>query len=263
MTESSEEVSNLVETSFQNEIPILKVKTFQFGKKNQQKVIDELQKFCLDNLDKHDLIIDIRGNTGGSTEVWEKGLQSIFAGKIIEERLIAAWKNTDLNREMWDGWPENETDVSILPAEQLETLFVDPSGLRMEDLTQADMVGERITKFDYSNQRNPNGSVFSGRIWLLIDQSNYSAAEALIQRLKNCDFVTLVGNQTRGGGMIFAAPAKIPFVLPNSGLLYQYVPFYCMNEDGSCNDFYGTKPDIDVGQEDALEICLKEIEKYA
>ncbi len=61
--------------------------------------------------------------------------------------------------------------------------------------------------------------------------------------------------------MIFAAPAKIPFILPNSGMLYQYVPFYCMNEDGSCNEFYGSLPDIDVGSEDALEVCLREIER--
>ena len=61
--------------------------------------------------------------------------------------------------------------------------------------------------------------------------------------------------------MIFAAPAKIPFALPNSGMLYQYAPFYCMNPDGSCNEFGGAKPDIDAGREDALEVCLREIAK--
>ena len=257
----SAESSGAIEISSQNGTPILRIKTFQFGKNDQKIVIDQLQNFCLDNLDQQNLIIDIRGNGGGYTEVWEQGFQPLFAGKVIEERLVAAWKDTSLNREMWDGWPENEPDVSVYPIEQLGELFSDPSGLKMEDLEQAEMAGQRVTRFDYTDLKNPNGGVFSGHIWLLIDRSNYSAAEALIQRLKNCDFVTMVGNQTKGGGMIFAAPAKIPFILPNSGMLYQYVPFYCMNEDGSCNEFYGSLPDIDVGSEDALEVCLREIER--
>ena len=250
-----------LEASQRQDVPILRLKTFQFGPQGQGQAIQQIQRFCLDNLDAPHIVLDIRGNSGGSTAVWEQGLEPLFAGKVLEEQFFAAYRDTPLNRQMWDGWPENQPEAKTFAPDQLPEMLPNASGLVMEDLSQADVAAQRRIQFYYIDLQNPGGKTFEGRLWLLIDSSNYSAAEALIQRLQGCDFVALVGAPTRGGGMIFAAPAKIPFALPNSGMLYQYAPFYCMNPDGSCNEFGGAKPDIDAGREDALEVCLREIAK--
>lgn len=248
-----------LEISQQQGVPALRIKTFQFGPQSQRQAIEQIQAFCLENIEAPHIILDIRGNSGGSTQVWEEGLAPLFAGKTLEEQFLAAYRDTQLNRQMWDGWPENQPEVETFSLDRLSEFLPDDSNLIWQDLDLADTAALRRARFDYTDQTNPEGKTFEGRLWLLIDGANYSAAEALIQRLQGCDFVTLVGSPTRGGGMIFAAPAKIPFALPNSGMLYQYVPFYCFNPDGSCNEFGGAKPDIDVGAEDALEICLREI----
>lgn len=44
-----------------------------------------------------------------------------------------------------------------------------------------------------------------------------------------------------GGSLI--APAQVAMMLPNSGLIVQYSPYYVLNEDGSCAEF-GIHPDI-------------------
>lgn len=249
-----------VSASVQQGVPVLQIKTFSFDQQGQQQAVQQIRDFCLDHIDAPHIILDIRGNGGGSTGVWEQGLEPLFAGKVLEERFFAAYRDTPLNRQMWDGWPENQPEVETFSPDRLPEVLPDPSGLVAEDLARADTAALRRTQFDYTDRQNPGGKTFEGRLWLLIDGANYSAAEALVQRLQGSDFVTLVGSPTRGGGMIFAPPAKIPFALPNSGMLYQYVPFYCMNPDGSCNEFSGARPDIDAGAEDALEVCLREID---
>ena len=57
------------------------------------------------------------------------------------------------------------------------------------------------------------------------------------------------------------SPSKIPFLLPNSGMIAQYTPFYSINSDGSCQELMGTTPNIDAGSEDALAVCLREIRR--
>jgi C-terminal processing protease CtpA/Prc len=46
----------------------------------------------------------------------------------------------------------------------------------------------------------PIGTGFSGKLWLLVNESNYSSSEYASMFSKHSGFATLVGYPTRGGG---------------------------------------------------------------
>ena len=74
---------------------------------------------------------------------------------------------------------------------------------------------------------------------------------------KETGFATLVGSRTGGSG---AGSFPLWFALPNSGLLISYEAYYAFNDDGTCNQVVGTKPDIEVKNgQTALEACLEAI----
>ena len=105
----------------------------------------------------------------------------------------------------------------------------------------------------------PDGAAqpFAGRIWVLVDESVYSASESFAMFCQQTGFATLVGRQTGGDG-IGIDPVYLQ--LPNSGILVQYTPLFGLNPDGSSNEEVGTTPDlVSPGQEPPLVTALRAI----
>lgn len=243
----------------QGGVPILEIKTFAFGAHSEaaeQLAIQGIQNFCLEHLDATDMMIDIRGNSGGVSKVWAEGLKPLFAGHILERKTMAAFQNSAYNREIWGDWPQSDEHATIQSIDALAGM--DLKKLVMEDLSGVESFVCQNYIQDYSEETNPNGLAFKGHIWLLIDQASFSASEELIQNLKDNDFVTLVGTRTGGNGIIITSPAMVPFALPNTGIICQYDAFYTLNSDGSCNSLEGTPPDVEIKQgEDAMQVALE------
>ena len=85
-------------------------------------------------------------------------------------------------------------------------------------------------------------SPFRGRIWVLVDESVYSASESFALFCQQTGFATLVGSATSGDGI---GTDPVFLQLPNSGILVQYPPvFFGLNPDGSSNEELGTLPDL-------------------
>lgn len=97
------------------------------------------------------------------------------------------------------------------------------------------------------------------KVWLLIDENVFSAAESFAILCKSSEEVTLVGKSTTGDG-IGIDPVYV--ILPNSKVVMVYSVDYGLNEDGSCNAECGTKPDIESPDgENPLTTCLKAIKE--
>ena len=84
-------------------------------------------------------------------------------------------------------------------------------------------------------------SPFRGRIWVLVDESVYSASESFALFCQQTGFATLVGSATSGDGI---GTDPVFLQLPNSGILVQYTPVFGLNPDGSINEELGTLPDL-------------------
>ena len=250
-----------VQLSRQGDIAVIRLKTFLFyGNDTNQAVIEKLQNFCLENLDAQDFIVDITGNSGGSSLIWTEGLEPLWAGKTFTHEKMVAYKLGNINVQMWDGWPENDPDVDLKPISALNT--ADYPMLDAQSLEGCDGIAVKTVVNDYTDVKNPNGEEFQGRIWLLVDNINFSSAEMFVQFAKGNESIALVGKQTAGGGGGMTSPPNMDAAMPNSGMLFRFEPFYVLNANGTCNDLEGTYPDIEIDSDETpMQRCLEEIEK--
>lgn len=188
-------------------------------------------------------IVDIRGNGGGSDLYWRTNL----VGPNISQSMIAynysLIKGADALAHH-EAWRYSSLDP-------IEELPVD----KLPNLNPADLHG--ITHFEqYGIGADPEGDMplFTGKFWLLTDAGVYSSAESFANFCKQTGFATLVGETTGGDGI---GIEPLYSVLPNSGICVIFSDENGLNADGSCNEEYGTQPDIpNADGMDALETCL-------
>ena len=101
-------------------------------------------------------------------------------------------------------------------------------------------------KYYYKTKKsiNPKDSIgFNGRIYLLVDKGVYSSSEMFAVFSKNTGFATLIGETTGGDGI---ATNPLLCVLPNSGYIFRFSVVMGLNHDGTCNEEFKTRPDIEV-----------------
>jgi len=81
---------------------------------------------------------------------------------------------------------------------------------------------------------------FNGKVWLLTDMNNFSAAQQIAAFLHQTGFATLVGQTT--GGMVSDAALMPAFItLPNTTFEVRYDMLYIISADGRPWE-YGTVP---------------------
>ncbi|MHA1906167.1 MAG: S41 family peptidase [Candidatus Thorarchaeota archaeon] len=171
------------------------------------------------------LIVDIRGNEGGSSSNWVNYL----VGPLVNETQVLprylAYKNgTYINdyRRVFDHYQSVEKDIfESLPPEVLRDDF---------------KIYNFSRPFDPINQVNFNGSVS-----LLTDQVSYSAAENLAIYAKESGFASLYGIPSGGDGII---PTPIFLTLPNSKIVIKTACAIGLEQNGEANEEWRTIPDF-------------------
>lgn len=190
----------------------------------------EIRKFYekIKNYDK--LIIDIRGNGGGSDWYWERNVVEPLAkekisvsnyifirGKYYEKfyssRGMRTFPVSNLNKNILSSFPE-----------EIET-----------DFDRYNISAREISP------KNPIG--FNGKIYLLIDNIVYSSSESFAVFCKSSGFATLVGGTTGGDGI---GIDPFLFSLPNSGIVIRYSGEMALNGDGTINEEVHTAPDVEI-----------------
>lgn len=190
-------------------------------------------------------IIDICGNGGGDDQFWINNLVWPNLKEPVSFQLYALVRGQQsIDYAAAAGLDLHPIDT--LPTGDLPAL--DPADL--EDATHYIIYPFRFFKDD-------TPPLFSGRFWLLVDQGVYSASEKFALFCKQTGFATLVGYPTDGDGI---GINPMLTALPNSGIVFRFSGDDGLNADGSCNEEYGTTPDIVIEDgQDALEVCLEAI----
>lgn len=206
-----------------------------------------LADFFSDIANEEHLIIDIRGNSGGSNE-WMTGIVPFLAPSTLEYNMFWGAKSGSLNLTLNPSITENHANLTRYADDswQEDFPYIWPESLDGIDIH---------LKSTLTFEKDCTQKYFSGKIWVLIDEYCYSATDAFVCFCKETGFATLVGSPTGGNGK-GAQPYFM--TLPYSGLIVEYEPYLTFNPDGTCNGIRGTLPDI-VPEEGrfALETCLE------
>jgi C-terminal processing protease CtpA/Prc len=181
------------------------------------------------------LIIDIRNNGGGATEYFYNNLIRPFLDKPVTYKQVTGIRRKFLSETKPSYLQYLRKHVSTSLQGVVDILEVNPPiGFNPEDWT----FYEIVRKIYPMNQYNFNGKVF------ILTQNCFSAADDYVNTLKRIGLGTLVGQNTNGGGAAYFAPVFVR--LPNSGMILMLEADLLLNPDGSINELFGTKPDIEL-----------------
>lgn len=232
------EQSEIVTSIYDERTAYIKIESFELTRFQKDKEV--LESFYEQIRDIPNLIIDLRGNSGGSDLYWQDLIVKPNAkAKLTSERYFL-FNQSEITENYISALGVRKKEIDELP----EPLLSQYKGNFTHYTTDTET-------FDAADKP------YSGTIWVLVDDAVYSSSENFVMFCKNTGFATLVGTSTNGdGGM--ADPILVS--LPNSGLIIRFSMFYGLNGDGSSNEENGTKPDIIVTEnEDALKKCLEQI----
>jgi C-terminal processing protease CtpA/Prc len=172
------------------------------------------------------LIIDIRGNTGGYYETW---VRNIVRPLIEEEKLFELYlayktdRYSDYFREALGVDKKiSRRGFDYLPPEVYEKDF-------------------KIYENYYTYTPTHPDLDFNGNIYLLTDNVVYSAAEAFCIFCKQTGFATIYGIPSGGDGIMYF---PLFYVLPNSKIVVKLASALGLDETGHANEEVRTQPDI-------------------
>jgi C-terminal processing protease CtpA/Prc len=195
----------------------------------------KIEEFLNLSKDCQALIIDIRGNGGGSELYWKENIVPRVIGKTLLETRYLFYRGGEYTEKLLRARGMNGYSdcLSINKIDQ-EELSKAPRGIKEQF--------KYYSKIQYSI--SPKDSIdFKGNIYLLVNRQVYSSAESFAVFAKSTGFATLIGETTRGDG-IGIDPALCS--LPNSGYLFRYSQAMGLTSDGTCNEEFKTQPDIEI-----------------
>ncbi|MRN54229.1 S41 family peptidase [Paenibacillus monticola] len=192
----------------------------------------EIREFLTEVKDYKTLLIDIRGNGGGSTNYWRLYIVPLLINKPVNYSTYYLYRGG----EYAEAFLQPRHLVGLDP-------IVEISKKNLPNIPP-----EATTMFkDFmtvSDDVQPIKSVgFKGKIYLLVDHAVFSASEGFAAFAKGSGFATVVGAQTGGDGL---GADPLLAALPNSGYVFRFSLEMGLTSDGSCNEEVKTIPDVEV-----------------
>lgn len=179
-------------------------------------------------LENHEaIVIDIRGNSGGSDEYWTEVISRIIPKEYNTSGYIL-FRDSDIINDYIKAREINTENIENLPKEIVSN--------GPDEIT-------RNFKYFIENNRSiaPKDSInFEGNIYLLVDNVVYSSAESFSIFCKEKGIATIIGETTGGDG---GGYDPVLFKLENSGLIVRIAGDMYLTDSGVCNEEFKTIPD--------------------
>ncbi len=171
------------------------------------------------------LIIDIRGNGGGTYLPWKMNVIAPLVKETLQSRMYLAYRKAPYVNMFRENSLIGETV-------QLESLDNPPPELKNGDYF--------IHEYPHIVESSGECS-FNGKIVVLIDAFTYSATDAFAIFCKETGFAKLYGTATGGDGISYS---PIYYILPNSKLVVRFTPAMGLDYTGSANEEVRVQPDV-------------------
>lgn len=223
------------------DVPYIRVSSFWSDNVSQDK--EPLYQFLQEVKDYPHLVIDIRGNTGGSDLYW---LQNIVQPLVTES--LTAKSLTTTHYTVYKG---GDLLHNFFPSLELQEISHLPAELSPPPEVADFAFFQKAVRTIHADPEHTLD--YKGHIYLLVDNRVASAADAFSAFAKSTGWAMVIGTRTRGDGL---AGDPVIFVLPNSGLLFRFDIGMTLTPAGHARYERGTTPDVIVYNEDALNKAL-------
>lgn len=228
-----------------NDVAYIKIKRMDGFRLEEDGV--EIRKFLESIKDYSKLIIDIRGNGGGSDYYWIKNIVQPLINEPLSVDYYLFARGGEDSQKFYKARKMNLKEIDTL-GENLINKFP-------EEIS-TDFKCYKLS----TSQIKPNKPVgFKGKIYLLVNSLVYSSSESFASFAKGSGFATLVGGKTGGDGM---GIDPLLFSLPNSGLVVRYSSLLCLNPDYTINEEVQTTPDIELSPFSPVDYKYDECIQY-
>lgn len=165
------------------------------------------------------LILDIRGNPGGSDPTFEQPMMYLTDTSFKENTL--AYTIFD------NGIPYEEYFWGVSTAERLDSAGKVAGKAFLKDYFPALHNGRNMQNPKYNPVYHPKSPGFKGKLYLLIDENVASAASHLASLVKAyARNVTIVGVETVGGYYVHNGHASMIYELPHSKIKTKFSIVY-------------------------------------
>ena len=202
------------------------------------------------------LIIDIRGNGGGSRKpIYTLLPYFITSPKVININALRINKNLDPNIDEPIGelekrmaYPEKSTHWTVQEHKAI-------TDFKNSFNPEWKFDRNKFSKWHYSVV-SPNNKYYNKPVFVIMDGGNFSASDIFLAAFKDSKNITLIGQKSSGGSGFTA----INF-LENSGILYLLSRMASFQPNGRLYDGNGVIPDIEIKEKlnnIGKDIALKE-----
>ncbi|MCL2855296.1 MAG: S41 family peptidase [Defluviitaleaceae bacterium] len=185
------------------------------------------------------LILDMRGIYGGLFELFTRPLITPLIDYPLETTFHQFYMAGENNKQQLSRGAVRTNTAMPFNISDLPTIFphANMSEAVISDLRLMDYyIARNISVAPHPERRAP----FNGKVWLLTDMNNFSAAQQIAAFLHQTGFATLVG-QTTGGMAAYITAVHSRITLPNTTFQVRYDPLYIISADGRPWE-YGTVP---------------------
>lgn len=210
--------------------------------------ISEISKY-IKTLENHkSIVIDIRGNSGGSDSYWTQVISRIIPKSYNTSGYIL-FRDSEMINNYVNSRNINIEDIQYLPKEIINN---GPKEIN-SDFKYFVKNNSCIEKMHSIN--------FKGKIYLLVDRVVYSSAESFSIFCKESGIATIIGETTGGDG---GGVDPILFKLKNSGLIVRMAGDMYLTESGICDEEFKTIPDYIIEnptrtKEFSDDNCIKKV----
>jgi len=227
----TEKIALIEVTDHDGKTVILNVQTFNIDEEDMISAVRRIHSGDYENL-----IIDIRGNQGGSFP------SVVILGRYLTNRMMDT--GVYLTRKWFAVHGDYPTKKQLNEIAVLQDFSLDGFTNLLHTNGAARMI--------LPPHSDP---VFGGDVYILADGNTASASEPFVHLIKESGSATIIGEQTAGAML---SGERIP--VDDTFTLFVPVADY-MTADGHRIDKVGVSPDIAVPSEDALKKALEIIEK--
>lgn len=183
------------------------------------------------------VIFDVRGNSGG--EVWSY-MDNIIAPLIhapLTFEMTSAVKDSFYQWYGWRFWL-----YQVLTSNELTDPPAHIASIDEIDYPPYSGQGWRVVRVTRRVEPAAEPFPFAGQVYVLADNNTLSAGDSFAAVMQRTGLAKVVGANTVGWGQGYLA--KMPYALPNSGLMFYLDSELTLNPDGTLNNYVGVVPDV-------------------